>query len=269
MSLLTLFDDAPAAAKPVSRPVESVPVKHEQFEIDVMGKNIPVRICFEQRYNNRVSVTGNGILMRISKRMPIEEQRKQIESFLKWAKTKLGEKPELLDYLPQRKYVNGEVLVMGEHRFNISISHHQSDKSGARIHDNHILISLARGLKEEAAQNACSYLISKCLAKFFLPRVTARIHELNAKHFGKQVNSVKLKYNTSNWGSCSTQGNINISLRLMFAPQDVIDYVLIHELAHLIHHNHSARFWKCVSAVMPNYEEKEKHLTENNFKYYL
>ena len=69
-----------------------------------------------------------------------------------------------------------------------------------------------------------------------------------------------MKYNHSNWGSCSSKGNINLSTRLLFAPDDVIDYVIIHELAHRIEMNHSPRFWKLVSDAMPDYKEKEKWL---------
>nr|MBP6515870.1 M48 family metallopeptidase [Chitinophagales bacterium] len=56
---------------------------------------------------------------------------------------------------------------------------------------------------------------------------------------------------------------------LLFAPQDVIDYVLIHELAHLIHPNHSNRFWHLVEKIMPSYRDKEKFLNDNNHKFYL
>ncbi len=269
MNLMSLFDSVLSVTKSQAKAAEAVPVKHEQFELDVEGRNIPVRICFEARYNNRVTVNGNGILIRISKHTPAEEQRKQIDTFLKWAKTKLGEKPELLDYLPQRKYVNGEVLQVGTQYFSIHIIYNELNKSSARIHNNHLMLSLARGLTKESENSTCSYLISKCLSKFFLPIVSARIHELNNRFIGKKISSVKLKYNTSNWGSCSTHGNINISLRLMFAPQDVIDYVLVHELAHLIHPNHSSRFWNVVESIMPNYREKEKHLEDNNYRYYL
>jgi predicted metal-dependent hydrolase len=59
------------------------------------------------------------------------------------------------------------------------------------------------------------------------------------------------------------------SVRLMFAPQNIIDYVYIHELAHLVHHDHSPKFWKLVEQVMPNYKQAEKHLTDHNLSYYL
>ncbi len=248
---------------------ESVPVAHKQFELEVNGRSVPVRICFESRYNNRASVNSNGVLIRISKQVTFEEQRKHIENFLQWAKTRLDSNPQLLEYLPQRSYVNGEVLQVGAHTFHVHIIYNNFHRSTAKIHENHVMLSIARGLTREAEMSTCSYLVSKCLAKYFTPIVSARLHELNNRFIGRKISSVKIKYNTSNWGSCSTHGSINISLRLMFAPQDVIDYVYIHELAHLIHPNHSSRFWKVVETIMPNYRDKERHLEENNFKYYL
>lgn len=89
------------------------------------------------------------------------------------------------------------------------------------------------------------------------------MHELNQIHFQKDFKSVNLKYNSSNWGSCSTRGNINLSTRLLFAPDTVIDYVIIHELTHLIEMNHSPKFWQLVKGAMPDYKEKEKWLKVN------
>jgi predicted metal-dependent hydrolase len=268
MNVNSLFDND-AESKWQLLAEKNAPVRQTQFEIEVNGQSVPVKIFLEPRFNNRVSVSRNGIAIRLSKYTPSEEQRKHIQNFLSWAKNKLGEKPDLLDYLPQRKYFDGEVLKVGNYIFTIHIIYHRLLKSTARLHQQHILLSLASGLTPEAEQNTASYLVSKCLAKFFQPIVHQRLHELNQKFFGKKINSVKLKYNTSNWGSCSSQGNINISVRLMFAPQDVVDYVLIHELAHLVYHNHSLQFWQLIEKIMPDYREKEKHLQENNFKYYL
>ena len=263
--LLSLFDQL-LPAKPASKVQEDL---SREFAIDVNGENVPVRILFEARFNNRVTVNKNGILIRVSERQPKEEQRKNIDTLLKWAKEKLGDKPELLDSLPQRKYLNGEVLKMGDYEFVISIFYHDLAKSSAKIFRNNIVLSLAKGLTQEAEENACSYLVAKCLCKFFQPVVSQRIHELNDRYFRKEIKSVKMKHATSFWGHCSHHGNIVISVRLMFAPAKMIDYVLIHELAHLIHHNHSDRFWKVVEQVMPDYQNAEKHLRENSRKYYL
>jgi len=89
------------------------------------------------------------------------------------------------------------------------------------------------------------------------------VHELNERHFQQPIDQVRLKYNHSNWGSCSNKGNINLSTRLLFAPPEVIDYVIIHELAHRLEMNHSPRFWKLVADAMPNYREQERWLKEH------
>ncbi|MFN8278350.1 MAG: M48 family metallopeptidase [Chitinophagales bacterium] len=243
--------------------------KEESFTITVGEREVPVNIIYEKRFNNRVSVNSNGILLRIAAGQPRDEKQKYIQQFLHWAKTRLDKNPGLLDALPQRTYVNGEILRVGQYDFRINIFYHEHEKSTARLFGDQIVISLARGLTKEAENNTNSYMVARCLSKFFHPIVNERLEELNRKYFGKNIQSLRLKYNTSNWGSCSTQGNINISLRLLFAPQEVIDYVLIHELAHLVHANHSPRFWALVAKIMPNYQQHEKHLEENNFKYYL
>ena len=76
-----------------------------------------------------------------------------------------------------------------------------------------------------------------------------------------------MRNTSSRWGSCSSKGSINISTRLLFAPQWVVDYVLIHELCHLIHMDHSHKFWSLVKSILPNYELAEKHLHEKGGGY--
>lgn len=266
--LLSLFEKTIAQeTKPLVAGDEIL--SQQKFEIEVNGENVPVRILFEPRFNNRVSVNKNGILIRVSDKQQKEDQRKHIDTLLKWAKQKLGDKPELLDSLPQRKYVNGEILKVGNYEFVISIFYHHHKSSTGKLFKNNIVLSLSKGLTKESEADACSYLVAKCLAKFFLPIASERIHELNNRYFKKDINKITLKHATSFWGHCSHNGNIVISVRLFFAPPKVVDYVFVHELAHLIHHDHSPRFWKVVEQIMPDYQLAEKHLKENNQHYYL
>ena len=75
-------------------------------------------------------------------------------------------------------------------------------------------------------------------AKAYLP---ARLRQLADRH-GFRYNRVTIKHNTSNWGSCSSKGNINLNLNLMRVPRPLQDYILLHELTHLHHADHSAAF---------------------------
>ena len=83
---------------------------------------------------------------------------------------------------------------------------------------------------------------------------------INKHYFGHAVKSLRLKYNKSNWGSCSNSGNINLSTRLLMAPQWVLDYVIVHELAHMNEMNHSKKYWTIVEKVYPEYKKAEKWL---------
>lgn len=68
-------------------------------------------------------------------------------------------------------------------------------------------------------------------------------------------NQVRFRQQKSRWGSCSSQGNLNFNWRLIHFSEDVIDYVVIHELTHLVHHNHSRHFWQYVASYEPNYKQ--------------
>ncbi|MBR3622791.1 MAG: M48 family metallopeptidase [Selenomonadaceae bacterium] len=73
----------------------------------------------------------------------------------------------------------------------------------------------------------------------------------------------KLSDAATRWGSCSTRKSINLSWRLIFCPMSVIDYVVVHELCHIAHMNHSAAFWQKVESVLPEYKKERAWLKEN------
>ena len=87
-----------------------------------------------------------------------------------------------------------------------------------------------------------------------------------AEKHNLQVNQVRIKEQRTLWGSCSSRNNINLNFLLIMAPLKVIDYVIIHELVHTIHKNHSANFWSAVEEIMPNYKEAKHWLKENGYR---
>lgn len=87
-----------------------------------------------------------------------------------------------------------------------------------------------------------------------------------AERFGERVNSVKINSARTRWGSCTSQGNINLSLFLIMAPSEAVDYCIIHELSHLKHMDHSAAFWSLVSERCPDYQTCRAKLKELNFR---
>ncbi len=77
------------------------------------------------------------------------------------------------------------------------------------------------------------------------------------------INSIKLKDQQTRWGSCSCKKNLNFNWRLIMAPSEVLRYVVIHELAHLVHLNHSIRFWELVEQYDPDFRDSRRWLKRN------
>ncbi|KKB76375.1 hypothetical protein VW29_20085 [Devosia limi DSM 17137] len=77
---------------------------------------------------------------------------------------------------------------------------------------------------------------------------------IHATRLGVTVKSVKMRSQSSRWGSCSSSGNLNYNWRLVLAPEFVLDYVAAHEVAHLVEMNHSAAFWATVARTLPDME---------------
>ena len=98
----------------------------------------------------------------------------------------------------------------------------------------------------------------RAMAKEYLP---VRLAELAAEH-GFSYNQVRIKHNVSNWGSCSSKGNINLNLNLMRLPAELRDYVMLHELCHLKHLNHGPEFHALLEKVCPDHRSLQKRMKE-------
>ena len=88
-----------------------------------------------------------------------------------------------------------------------------------------------------------------------------RLAALAAQH-GFQYKRVFIKNNRTNWGSCSSLGNINLNLRLVTLPQELQDYVMLHELCHLKYLNHSPQFHALLESVCPGHRALEKQIKQ-------
>lgn len=84
-----------------------------------------------------------------------------------------------------------------------------------------------------------------------------------AKRMGVTYNRITIREQKTRWGSCSSVGNLNYNWKLVLMPPGVLDYVVVHELAHRREMNHSAAFWKVVATWMPDYKKYRKWLRDN------
>ena len=104
--------------------------------------------------------------------------------------------------------------------------------------------------------------IIAALKKAGQPRFTERA-ACFAPLLGVHWQRISIRCQKSKWGSCSGKGNLNFNCLLLLAPPEVLDYVVVHELCHLLEMNHSPRFWALVESILPDYAERRRWLREH------
>ena len=87
-----------------------------------------------------------------------------------------------------------------------------------------------------------------------------------ARQVGVIYGRITVRDQKTRWGSCSQTGNLNFNFRLILAPLEVLDYVVVHELCHRRQMNHSTQFWQEVAQVLPDYRKRKAWLTENGWR---
>jgi hypothetical protein len=215
-----------------------------------------------------VSIRGRTITIKVSSYLPREEVvRTFIELRGKVIKD-LEKHPDLGQPPPEVEFFNGQALELQGKPFKISIHEDKGSKISKGDYVNgEVVIRLAEGLggnkKKTHASNLCRRVISHILS----PEVILRVKELDSENYDFGINKVFIKDTITRWGSCNQKKkNINLNFRLLFAPTWVMDYVIIHELAHIKEGNHSKAYWSLVESAFPNYKEARKWLKLNGDK---
>ncbi len=226
----------------------------------VHGKQIPAKIYCEQRKDVRASVGKKSVILRIPSWMDADLRKEQMIWFENWIEKTFQKSPNLFSRFYGRQYQDGDILKVGNYEYKLRIRPAHRENHYAKKIGSTILLEINEDDEPVNMQKSIRHLLSRVVGRDQKPFISQKVHELNAKHFQQNIRSINLKYNLTNWGSCSSTGNVNLSTRLLFAPEEVIDYVIIHELAHLIELNHSDRFWALVERADPNYKASEKWL---------
>ena len=111
------------------------------------------------------------------------------------------------------------------------------------------------------------HMIRNALVRWYKRQASLKIREKVKRYapiVGVETTGVSIKTFKSRWGSCTAKGELEFNWLIMLAPNRMVDYVVIHELCHLIHHDHSPEFWREVMRVMPDYQVCREWLRDNS-----
>ena len=223
------------------------------------GFEFPLEVVRSGRRKRSVSfeVRDERVTVRVPKRLSEKHLREFIVKRTPWIIAKLKEARERPPIKP-KEYVNGEAFPYLGHDYRLKID--TSDEKSAELRDGYLRISLLRTdpKPRETAQ--------RLLESWYKDQVSTYLKEkvaLFAKVIGVNPKSITVKSYKSRWGSCSPKGDLSFNWRLVFMPHPIIDYVVVHELCHMLELNHSKRFWQHVEHHIPDHRARRTALKQH------
>ena len=220
----------------------------------------------------QLTVDANGqVRVNCARRISLTEISCFLESHWKWIQRRLLEQKKIKKKYPLKKFRQGELFLFRGKKLKLQYKNIFSTKSVSWQNEN------TSGFYPEADNLVYYWNHPADLSVDFLKKKLGDFYEKEGKSFLKKSlavfsfqmqlfpTSVRAGSQKSKWGSCSSSGSISLNWRLAVAPPEVLDYVVIHELAHLKYLDHSVSFWSLVSRFCPRYKQYEDWLTKNTY----
>lgn len=155
-------------------------------------------------------------------------------------------------------------LLKGEPHVTVSLAGSRTYdctiRSGARTHVKATPSGWEVVIGPSIGRKALHRLLWKTLSEAEREYMESKVRLIDAATLNVKPTSVRLGHASSQWGSCAVSGAIMLNTCLLFLPEDLQEYVIVHELAHRIHHNHSRAFWKTVEKFLPDMEERKRRM---------
>ena len=223
------------------------------------GFEFPVEVIrTSRRRSASIYLDGEGIKVRVPDGISDSYVRDLIARKSPWIKRKLRE-AELAAPPRPREFVSGETFSYLGKNYRLKVLN--GDTSSVKLRGGYLkaIVSSSLGTKEEQ--------IRSLLVQWYQSHARERLEEKTrryAKILQVEPGSVDVKDYKSRWGSCSAKGDISYNWRIVIAPHRIVDYVVVHELCHILEHNHSPNYWRHVERVVPDFKECRQWLKQNS-----
>jgi predicted metal-dependent hydrolase len=227
----------------------------------------PLPFAFELvRSARRRSISIEIAKAQVVVRAPHFVARADIEKFVceksLWVQQKLTQQEQQLSALPDYSFANGtSIPYLGE---PLELVVHTQPKADVVRYGEKLLVimtSRSRLTPEQQTKRLVSTWYQTQALKLLQAKTDVAVARLGASYRG-----ITIKATRSKWGHCTAQGAIQYNWQILLAPEPIVDYLVAHEVSHLLHHNHSPAFWAVVASLCPNYKHCRAWLKANGMQ---
>lgn len=228
-------------------------------------QRIEFSVIFRKRKTLSIEVEAPNIITVIAPEGATEERiLETVKTKSKWIVQKLFEIKEMEYRKRTRQYVNGESFIYMGRNYSLQI-----------VLDDKVKLpeaKLIRGKFYVYTYSKDEAIVKQALENWYKDKAKEKLEErvkYYQDYFDTKPTKIIVKDQQKRWGSCTARQELLFNWRSIMAPSPVLDYIVVHELCHLIHKNHSKEFWQILKSVLPDYEDRKARLRDNGIKYDL
>jgi len=231
-----------------------------------MPKLSSLNVEYQIKYSNKRKTIGisvdkkQGLLVSAPQGTPIDEIETIIESKNQWIHDKLDGFNNILSAPKSKEFVSGERLLYIGRSYRLQIKRTDTKKVDFKFHRGKFLATIpddGKNYSDKIRMKTIKWYRDKALEK-----IMTRIDYFKPK-IGKTPKQVRIKQFKARWGTTQTDGSIDFNWMIIMAPMSIIDFVVVHELCHLVAQSHSKVFWSKLSAIIIDHEKRREWLRIN------
>lgn len=218
-----------------------------------------VRRSARRRKTVQISVVDGEVIVAAPRRTPARELEAIVRGRTEWILKKLAE--EAQKPAPAR-FVTGEKLPYLGEDISLTVTLSHDPKPTVRFARRRFSVSVPANLDDEQRADAIRDALTAWYRDRAAEHLPSIVENWLPRFGGDKPTRILIRNQKQRWGSCSADGTLRFNWRVMMLKRALIEYIVVHELAHLAHHNHSRDYWPHVSAVMPDALQRPRALRE-------
>lgn len=231
---------------------------HSQIiTIAYSGYSLPITVCFEER--NRLKITvqpDKSVIAKVPFRQTTENVESRLQKRAAWIFKQVKFFDQYHPMMPERQYISGETYYYLGRQYRLRVN--SGSTNVVKLIGKFFILTTPEPDNPERKKDLLQDWYSNHARALIQDRV--KIYIDRVLELGAKTPEIKFRRMNKRWGSCTPSGVITFNTELIKAPIHCIDYVILHELCHLVHENHDPKFYHLLDLLMPDWRKRKDRL---------
>ncbi|GAB3807501.1 M48 family metallopeptidase [Virgibacillus kimchii] len=219
----------------------------------------------EERKDIRIVINlVNGVEVYFPTHIEDDVITRYVQQKAPWITQKISELNEIKTIVEPIEFVSGEKIPYLGRNYRLKVLKEPVKNGNIQLKQGRFIATVPQNWSQEEIQFKLEKYLTEWYRIYGFKKIKERLNYYQPR-LGIEPKSIQLRTQYKRWGTCTPNGNIYINWRILMAPVRIIDYIVVHELVHLIVPEHNEKFWRLVKATFPHYEEAKEWLRVNGY----